>query len=490
MDSSHATPQDQCGLKTRAHQRENECSELKRECENLLQTNSALVQNQLMGDSKMSELEGGSLKSSLDKAEAKKNYFKIRHKNRHWKYPLAAPTIPELRSYGYDESDSEVIVDVITEMIDTTTKMRRGERILRLNIGSYLVQHWEGMLPHYKELTDAMAEYRHTIEYHRDDEFRFSLHGPLPREVLDLVQEALRQTHFYHLAFSGEKIVDVGYIDFISKCVASDTRLKELVLLDVRFEPGDIDVFCQAVNSHDSLRQLLFNPISFESHEENFHGIMSKLKSKSLENIIIRHDLFSGLRPADMDFLVSNPSLKLLKFEGKRNPFSEDDFVIMQDALRNNKTLSKLSFVFLTVPNNFYLGCLVPLVFDRTSLNSAYESNHHCILELFSRDINGWNTKQINTGNEMWNRKKKIYTILSSRNMNRQNAAHFESDDISIKHIPQILSILKPFSEHALYNEDYDTGDEHEVTPLSIAYEILRDWKMPELYSYLNLVDE
>ena len=74
--------------------------------------------------------------------------------------------------------------------------------------------------------------------------------------------------------------------------------------------------------------------------------------------------------------------------------------------------------------------------------------------------------------------------------MNRQNAAHFESDDISIKHIPQILSILKPFSEHALYNEDYDTGDEHEVTPLSIAYEILRDWKMPELYSYLDRVDE
>jgi len=217
---------------------------------------------------------------------------------------------------------------------------------------------------------------------------------------------------------------------------------------------------------------------------------MSKLKSKSLENIVIRHDLFSGLRPADMDFLVSNPSLKLLKFEGKRNPFSEDDFVIMQDALRNNKTLTRLSLNFRDPPNDIDLHCLVPFVFDRTNLNSAYESNHHCLLEVCYWDNDVHYRRQINTGNAMWNRRKKIYIILSTRNINRRNAAHFESDDISIKHIPQILSILKPFSEHALYNEDYDTRDEHEVTPLSIAYEILRDWKMPELYSYLNLVDD
>eukprot|EP00956_Cyclotella_meneghiniana_P011582 scaffold16276_cov49-Cyclotella_meneghiniana.AAC.2 len=67
--------------------------------------------------------------------------------------------------------------------------------------------------------------------------------------------------------------------------------------------------------------------------------------------------------------------------------------------------------------------------------------------------------------------------------------------------MPQILALLKPFSEHYLGNYDDKEDDEvdsedgkeddevdskddkedDEVEPLSIAYEILRDWKMPEL---------
>jgi len=366
MNASHAKPQDQGGLQTRVHQLEIECFELKQECDNLRRTNSMLVQNQLKGDSKLSELEGevASLNDRLERAEAEAKYFEVRYKNRKWKYPLAVPTIPELCSLGYDERESERLVRCTTDIMDDTTK-------------------------------------------------------------------------------------------------------------------------CQAVNNHDSLKELC---ISFESQEENFGGIMSKMKSKSLECIKIYSDIFSDLRPGDMDFLVSCPSLKSLWFYGDQ--LSDGDIVIMQDALRNNKTLTRLSLNFRDPPNDIDLHCLVPFVFDRTNLNSAYESNHHCLLEVCYWDNDVHYRRQINTGNAMWNRRKKIYIILSTRNINRRNAAHFESDDISIKHIPQILSILKPFSEHALYNEDYDTRDEHEVTPLSIAYEILRDWKMPELYSYLNLVDD
>eukprot|EP00956_Cyclotella_meneghiniana_P016374 scaffold25832_cov60-Cyclotella_meneghiniana.AAC.8 len=512
MESSHAKPQDQGGLQTRVHQLENECSELKQECENLRRTNSVLVQNQLKGDSKLSELEGevASLNDRLERAEAEAKYFEVRYKNRKWKYPLAVPTIPELCSLGYDERESERLVNDITDIMDDTLKMRRGKKIVHLSIGRIGVDSpcWEGKIPHYKEYINALAEYRHTIEYHRDDKFHMGIEGDiefLPKEVLDLLQEALRQTHFDKLGFCG---FGVGYVDFISKCVSGDARLKDLRLDRIHFEPGNIDIFCQAVNNHDSLQELRFEFISFESQEENFGGIMSKLKSKSLECIEIYSDIFSDLRPGDMDFLVSCPSLKSLWFYGDQ--LSDGDIVIMQDALRNNKTLTRLSLNFRDPPNDIDLHCLVPFVFDRTSLNSAYESNHHCLLEVCYWDNDVHYRRQINTGNAMWNRRKKIYIILSTRNINRRNAAHFESDDIGIKHIPQILSILKPFSEHALhneysdigeehevvtpfsiaYNEDSDIGDEQEVTPLSIAYEILRDWKMPELYSYLDRVDE
>lgn len=267
--SPHAKPQDQGGLQSRVHQLENQCSELKQECDNLRRTNSMLVQNQLKGDSKLSELEGevSSLKESLERAEAKAKYFEVRYKNRKWKYPLAVPTIPELCSFGYDERESKWLVRCTIMIIDVTTKMRRGKRIYDLSIWSgnpSCFSLWDGMLPHYKEYINALVEYKHTIDYHRDYKFWFS-HSVelLPREVLDLLQEALRQTHFDKLYFSG---FGVGYVDFISKCVSSDARLKELHLKDINFDYDDIDIFCQAVNNHDSLKELC---ISFESQEEN-----------------------------------------------------------------------------------------------------------------------------------------------------------------------------------------------------------------------------
>ena len=74
------------------------------------------------------------------------------------------------------------------------------------------------------------------------------------------------------------------------------------------------------------------------------------------------------------------------------------------------------------------------------------------------------------------------------RNRNWQSAAYFESNGIGIKRVPRILALLKPFSEH--YLKEFGSKDHDEVEPLSIAYEIMRDWKMPELYSYLDVMDE
>eukprot|EP00956_Cyclotella_meneghiniana_P011583 scaffold16276_cov49-Cyclotella_meneghiniana.AAC.3 len=188
------------------------------------------------------------------------------------------------------------------------------------------------------------------------------------------------------------------------------------------------------------------------------------------------------------DFLSSNPSLS--KLELRWNPFNEQDIVYMADAIRNNTSLRKLWFGFddpSEFPGNWHP--LASVVYDQTSLNSAHNSNHHCHLNL---EISGIQTHPISKFNmyedPTLNRRKKIFNILSSRNRNRLNAAYFESDNIGIKHMPQILALLKPFSEH--YLDNYDEKEDDEVEPLSIAYELLRDWKMPELYNCLNVMEE
>eukprot|EP00956_Cyclotella_meneghiniana_P039790 scaffold179441_cov26-Cyclotella_meneghiniana.AAC.1 len=185
------------------------------------------------------------------------------------------------------------------------------------------------------------------------------------------------------------------------------------------------------------------------------------------------------------EFLLSNPSLDELYLSD--NPFNEQDIVYIADALRHNTTLCRLDFRFRDPPTNLYL--LESAIFDSTSLNAAYYSNHHCRLYLDGYDRMTSIDYKFNTYREpKLNRQKKIYTLLSKRNRCRENASFFEQDGIGIKYIPQILSLLKPFSEHHLHHYDGIRGED-EVKPLSIAYEIMRDWRMPELYN-LDQMDE
>eukprot|EP00956_Cyclotella_meneghiniana_P024099 scaffold48075_cov39-Cyclotella_meneghiniana.AAC.1 len=242
-----------------------------------------------------------------------------------------------------------------------------------------------------------------------------------------------------------------------------------------------------AVNNHDLLLQLVLN--NCETDQGSTREIFSKLKSPTLENIDFTCNNLSNLRPSDMsDLLASNPSLKLLDL--RWNPINEQDIVYMADAIRNNTSLRKLLFGFddpSEFPGNWHL--LASTVFDQTSLNSAHDSNHHCHLNL---EISGIQTHPISRFNmyedPILNRRKKIYNILSAWNRKRENAAYFESDNISIKHMPQILALLKPFSKH--YLDDEEGKEDDEVEPLSIVYEIMRDWKMPELYNYLDVMEE
>jgi len=39
-------------------------------------------------------------------------------------------------------------------------------------------------------------------------------------------------------------------------------------------------------------------------------------------------------------------------------------------------------------------------------------------------------------------------------------------------------------------HDEMGRRDNEEVNPLSIAYEIMRDWKMPELYNFDTMVEE
>eukprot|EP00956_Cyclotella_meneghiniana_P003756 scaffold4565_cov53-Cyclotella_meneghiniana.AAC.15 len=462
-------------LQSRVEQLERENAELQRECEILRQANSTILQRQLDGEAEISKLkeENKLLQTSCDFANKAAKYREIVKANSFWGYPVDAPSDDYLFSLGFDEEESEQIVDGINNIANLTTRMRRGERIQTLEPAEYFWEEYGVYIPHYKEFALALVEYQHTINYFENDVFTFLMgYKPLQREVLDFLESALKQTHFNHMAFHQNDIEGVGYIDFIAKCVRANTRLSVCILRDVNFEySNDMDALCGALNNKLNLRELVLDKC--ETEVVDLNEVFAKLKSKSLEEIELSGNRLSDLGPNDMsELLLSNPSLRTLGLQ--HNSFNEQDIVYISDAIRHSTTLRKLDLGRNADPFDWYL--LVAVVFDRTSLNAAFDSNHYCHVNI--PGILWFNTCE----EPIWNRRKKIYSILSTRNNHRQNAAYFESDEIGIKHIPQILSLLKPFSEYCIHDKD-GFPESDEVLPLSIAYEIMRDWKMPELYN-------
>lgn len=410
-------------------------------------------------------------------------------KNLQWEYPLAIPSINEIISDGIDAEESANIHTDISSMNDLTRIMRRGEFLELVDpseIGG-INHYYDGYLPHYKEFADALIEYRHTIDYMEEETFHFTLGStPIPKVILDVLQNALQQTHFHKLDFYPNNLRDVGYVNFIANCISSDARLKSVALHQINFEhTRDIDILCDAINTKYSLEALELSDC--ESNEGDLCHIFNKLKSKSLQRIYLGGNNLANLRRTDMsEFLSSNPSLRLLTLWSI--PFNEEDVNYIADALRNNTTLRKLVIEASPdhIPTNW--NHIESAVFNQRSLNAAYDSNHVCSIKITHTQSSILD--KLNKYNDpVNNRRKKIYNILSTRNRRRENTAHFESDGISVKHIPRILALLKPLSEHHL-RDNNGSQHEDEVKPLSIAFEIMRYWKIPELYNNLDLMEE
>ena len=105
--------------------------------------------------------------------------------------------------------------------------------------------------------------------------------------------------------------------------------------------------------------------------------------------------------------------------------------------------------------------------------NAVSDSNHQC-------DIQGIDLGDIPNNDRGPNRARKIYHLLSLRNREGSNVQHlnleFDDEDDSLALVPNVLAGVQKYCDVAGYFHS------DQVHPLSIMYEILRSWKMPQLY--------
>ena len=154
----------------------------------------------------------------------------------------------------------------------------------------------------------------------------------------------------------------------------------------------------------------------------------------------------------------------------EKNHLDDNDAVTIARALKQNTNLRRLHLGQNDITET---GCVAlrNTIYDSTSLNAVAASNHTCCIE--GIDLDGINryvdSPEVNRG-------RKIYSLLSSRNREGNNVYHLDAEfeDDSLKLVPKVLESVNIYARHS-YRADT-------VPPLSIMYEILRSWKMPNLY--------
>lgn len=164
------------------------------------------------------------------------------------------------------------------------------------------------------------------------------------------------------------------------------------------------------------------------------------------------------------------------------NKLNDNDARLIAKALKMNSNLTDL-YLFDNDISDFGYHALSKAVYDPTSLNAIYNCNHSCQIH-YHRDLPHYCTNSSNT-NSKTNRKDKIHHILSLRHREGSNVQHLntefdgdeDGDATSLKIVPKVLEAIHKYSKYHIFSKKYDLE-----RPLSIMYEILRGWKMPELY--------
>ena len=439
-----------------------------------------------------------------------------------WEY--SAPSIPN--SHWIEQGHGELYAEgllvyelFLRQMKNMTCAMRDGVGVYAEEYGKCgrnftlgirdlrygrhrhpIIIHDKLMIPHWKELADAIGLHRGFNGYGVLTICNTQLH----HMVMDMLVTAFKGKRFEELrldmndfgsphdgiTFAIRMTQNISWLQrFLWANTSINTsedahRLIESIAEHETIETIRLRNCCQGdMNGYDLLCLLLelYTRIEIDSLDENF------LRTVDLGMNCIRTMGQTHLP----DFLATNPPLSELHLE--HNKLDDKDALLIASALKQNTHLTHL---FLEGNDFTEVGrqSLCDAVFDSTSLNAAASSNHTCFVgEVKGQSIgiryglfDGHRFSIDNDPHDQsLNRGTKIYSMLLSRNEEGSNAQHLDVEfgDDSIKVAPKVLEAVH--SLHSLHLRKlgrWVRRKRHRLpTSLSITFEILRDWLVTEL---------
>ncbi|KAL7525258.1 hypothetical protein ACHAXR_003189 [Thalassiosira sp. AJA248-18] len=423
-------------------------------------------------------------------------------KCKEWEY--SAPPVPSRHwtELGFDEDYIYRMDSFLEDVKIITCKLRGGEHLQDISLGDgrsdEIMLYDDILLPHWREFVDAL-QLNNSSGYSNS----FSISKvQLPSVVLDMIAPALRGKGFNYFGFDHNEFADaIDGTEFGIKFIHNNPNLIYFKWVNNPINSVEgVGRLVEAINSLTSLKSVLLENCCGDN--VNGYSILRSLltMNENLDIIDLDSDNIQTMGGTHLsDFLATNPPLRKLFLENDNlndhdarliasslmqntnlrdlylgdNGITDAGCSAFAEALKQNNSLTVLALYGNEITERGW-KLLQNAVFDSSDLNSAADSNHTCEIRGIPIEIG------INNSSDCpkENMKKKIYSMLCSRNNEGSTAYHLnlELGDNSLQLVPKVLERLR----NCCYNGD---GEERATSPpLSIFYEIIRSWKMPTLF--------
>ncbi|EJK59041.1 hypothetical protein THAOC_20792 [Thalassiosira oceanica] len=393
-----------------------------------------------------------------------------------WTY--SAPDIPRSHwlEQGHDEEYADNMEDILSSIKEDTKCVKKmGEKYYcgcLDNDGQPAMLHDDALLPHFKELADAIQLSNGIREVMIDN---IELHPSALRILCQAMEGKVTNFNFCSVRFPGQDLVEC--FDIIAASIRRNYALKRLLWIDNQISSDEqADQLIESTIDNRSIKDLRLVHCFNQSGVNGCRALAALMNGRPFDCLDFRENGLSGIENV-ATALATNPQLKALRIHV--NELNDRDAELIAKALDRN---TKLQELYLGRNNITPAGFekIRSTIYDPSSLNAMESCNHTCYVDCVEDE--GWVDCMEGNYRDMTprqRRNRKLYQLLSRRHLDGSNARHlnaeFGEDKYTIKLVPKVLHCIKRYWSDQMADSS---------APLSITFELIKSWMMPELFEH------
>ena len=418
----------------------------------------------------------------IRRCESLERSVQVLKREGNWTY--SAPDVP--LSHWIDQGHGEEYADEVEKLLRSIKVSSKGlrsassEKVIVRGTSASPILSDEVLYPHWEQLANAVQLSERIT--------RLDLgYVQLDARTLQMVEASVRQKGITLFGLAGNSFHGGEGVQFAIDVLKSNKSVEKFGWGGNSFqEDEDACKLIDAVLEHPTIRTVGFvrtfseGIIPYTPVKRLFGGLGNdRLRNVNLSGNGIKTN---GDRSIS-DLLSTNPSLEELILEG--NHLTDDDALHIAQALQSNTNLRHLNLEGnkLTTDGKCAAYCQAIYGLYRSdpsewmslrgaNLNTVSEANHTCrIVGIAPREM----FMNYRTKSAKLNRGRKLFKLLRKRHRSGCNISLLESEftENCMGLVPHVLACVSTYSR---------TNPRDKQKCLSVIFELVRDWKMPEMY--------